>query len=244
MCKDSSVVDSGTAPGAKKMRFGGKVEELGLQQVIKDGLAINMTWYQITDMCNKHLEDIALEGEFPEQVSHTTLRRWWRLQPQEAQAEVRAMQADILMADAWDWEREAIEERTRLRGYLNRMVVEAGYDPDMPEGELKLQLDEEEGLTWKQKRTLIDAIRELRALQESGEKFIGIGTAIGKRYGSGENQRDDILERVKKVIKEEHKDTEDLVDEESYFDAEFTDSESSGDTSVKRKVERARITDL
>lgn len=257
MNEDKLTVAERTVPGAMKPNPGAKVDRLGLGQVIIDLLTLNYNWKEIAKACREELASRVPEGDPCEIISTVTCKQWFLAQGEEGQAIVRTAQADILMAEAWDWERNAIQERKRLTTILNKMIDIDDIDDWEPSEEN----------SWRENHLILDCIRELKNLQESGEKFIGIGSKLGARYGKGNTSKEDILDRIQTVIQEEHHSTPSLVDESSFYedagdgiphmegdppgsledpsaDVEDLPAKIAGNQPPKRKVSTSRSTDL
>lgn len=215
------------------------VEALGLQEVVIQGLIDNITWQEIHRKCLEKLkEDNAganphfdKHGRLVDSLSIPVIRAWYLNQPSKFQAAMKQAQSKELMEQVWDFERNAIKSREKLNRILAVFVGDAE----------NLTPESLEKLTWRERRTIIDAAKVLLQIQESGERFMGIGSKAGNRYNQQEAEKDDVVARVRSLLEERSKvpATSQLVDasftsvEEEVITSENTEDSEDHDDSGK-----------
>jgi len=219
---DDEDSDAGTvrpssvaAPGGSQVQTvyqGMKVDQLGLGDVVIEALCHNCSWKQVRAICLGVLEENGLADT---KLDTSTLVKWFRHQSEEIQQRVRNNQADILVQQVWDFERNAMIRRDELITILEKFIPEGD---DASPSSLAM-------LDPKEQKIILEAIAQIRATQESGEKFMGIGSKAGNRYARSTNEKEDLLERVKEVLARPAPSTSSLVDTTFNDDSEYEEAD-------------------
>lgn len=166
-------------------------------------LVQNMSWQDIEQACQELLNSEALEDEAPlKSPKWGTIRAWFLHQSEAVKAEIRRAQSDELIQSVWDFERAAMQERERLRVLIKSLMGDRE----------KFTPEDLSEMGFKEKKIMVDAINALIRLQESGEKFMGIGSKAGNRYLASESKKDNLLDRVREVTKNQTLPTETILD--------------------------------
>lgn len=203
----------GTVPSGLQVQNRGKrIDQLGIGDWVIDCLVLNMPWTKMRDTINNNLAQNGIE----QYISEGDLMLWWSRQPPSYQEAVRQRQIDLVLMEAWDFERSAIADRRKLQAILLKLIPEDDTDLfDLPVGH---------------KENIIHAIEGYRRLMESGEKFMGVGSLSGSGFDPNKDEQEELLERIKDILKSsDAKPVEDLVDNSSYVDIDFNESEETDD---------------
>ena len=197
-------------------RYGQKIRILGLESEIIYCLARNMSYHMIAQYLNEEIL-----SKINEKINSGTIR-WWVINQTEAfKKALQVEQMKYLQDQVWEWERQGLQVRSEVMGQLNDLTDDL-IDPETGKIKPVYTIKDNEGnevtmpMSAGDRKNIASILARKVKVQESGERFMGIGTTDGHRFKIDVNVNIDLIDRMRELTGE--------VDED-YEDADYTDSE-------------------
>lgn len=189
-----------TATSRTLNRDARKIDVLGLVDHVVSMLVAGLTMQQIANQLNTFLEE---EGS-NERVSNSTVWRWVKQQPEAFKEEIAELKKEVFTQQVLEWEARALSVREGVMEQIDNLIkdeLENGQVTARTKGGQEYKRD----MTLGEKKDLANIIMKKINVQESGERFVGIGSKEGKRYGVDVNIQVDFVGDLKDKIRKKLK---------------------------------------
>jgi len=192
-----------------------KIDLLGLGNVAMELYASGMSTYQISKALTMKLKE---EGT-SHSIGQGAVIRWATDLPEELVTKVKALKRQLLLTQMDEWEAQALDVRRESLEQIEGLIekeLETGVVNARTKGGQTYQRE----MSLKEKKDLANIISKKNIIQESGEKFMGIGTKDGQRNAVHVNVQVDFVTDIKAHLKQRQKDGSIVVEAEEIDDDE------------------------